>query len=426
MQAFISGLSAQCRSHKLRAEIVLVEWNPPPDRMRLHEILFDPGSDGWLNIRIIEVPRKIHRTLGHSESLNLYQMIAKNVGIRRARGRYVLATNVDILFSDEMIRYLADEGLQESRYYRADRYDVPYDVPSIPTVEAQLAYCRQNLLRINRKAYSVDLRSGKVLRIYPESKQVEDFRRLLWFLGPLIALEFLGRTCGPVLRRMRQQSKRRSRDASAAGRIARGWRTLRKNRLRVDPRFSYIVPLRKINDLRVWTYPFITSLGSSLVRFDLKPNPRFLEIASEILTLPSPRRPQLHTNASGDFTLMSKESWNRVRGYPEFHTYSLHIDSILLYQVHFEGIKEVCLKFPIYHIDHAKGWAPFYFEQDKFYDTMKRGMPSLTYADFLRITEPMVTNQKAIMFNGPDWGLANYELQERNLPPLPSNKGSTT
>ena len=29
-------------------------------------------------------------------------MIAKNVGIRRARGEFVLATNIDILFSSEL------------------------------------------------------------------------------------------------------------------------------------------------------------------------------------------------------------------------------------------------------------------------------------------------------------------------------------
>jgi len=40
-------------------------------------------------------------------------MIAKNVGIRRARGRFVLCTNVDLLFSDKMVRFLAFGRLDE-------------------------------------------------------------------------------------------------------------------------------------------------------------------------------------------------------------------------------------------------------------------------------------------------------------------------
>jgi len=34
-------------------------------------------------------------------------MIAKNVGIRRARGRFVLSTNIDILLSNELVDYIA-------------------------------------------------------------------------------------------------------------------------------------------------------------------------------------------------------------------------------------------------------------------------------------------------------------------------------
>ena len=33
-------------------------------------------------------------------------MIAKNAGIRRARGQFVLATNIDIIFSNELVGFL--------------------------------------------------------------------------------------------------------------------------------------------------------------------------------------------------------------------------------------------------------------------------------------------------------------------------------
>ena len=39
-------------------------------------------------------------------------MIAKNVGIRRARGRFMLATNIDIIFSNELVDWLASGPLE--------------------------------------------------------------------------------------------------------------------------------------------------------------------------------------------------------------------------------------------------------------------------------------------------------------------------
>jgi len=40
-------------------------------------------------------------------------MIAKNVGIRRTRGEFVLATNIDVLFDEGLIAYIASD---DARY----------------------------------------------------------------------------------------------------------------------------------------------------------------------------------------------------------------------------------------------------------------------------------------------------------------------
>ena len=50
--------------------------------------------------------RRLHGCYAHAEALPLYQMIAKNVGPLRARGEFLLATNIDILFSDELMAFL--------------------------------------------------------------------------------------------------------------------------------------------------------------------------------------------------------------------------------------------------------------------------------------------------------------------------------
>jgi hypothetical protein len=70
----------------------------------------------------------------------------------------------------------------------------------------------------------------------------------------------------------------------------------------------------------------------------------------------------LHTNACGDFTLLSKKDWENLKGYPEWALYSWHIDSILIYQAYHNGIQMVNLdsSYPIYHIEHGQGsgWTP--------------------------------------------------------------------
>ena len=149
MQAFTSGWIAQARRHRIPSELILVEWNPPPDRPRLAEALQWPQDFGPCQVRILEVPSELHRRYAHADALPLYQMIAKNVGIRRARGRFVLATNIDLLFSSELADYLAQQRLQPGRMYRIDRHDVLNQVPTDAPMEEQLAYCRTHLIRIN-------------------------------------------------------------------------------------------------------------------------------------------------------------------------------------------------------------------------------------------------------------------------------------
>jgi hypothetical protein len=157
MQIFVNGVIEQCRRQGLDAELIIVEWNPPPERPRLVEALRWPAEFGPCRVRIIEVPPERHRRFRHSETLPLFQMIAKNVGIRRARGRFVLATNVDLILSDELMAFLAARRLEKDRLYRIDRHDVMAEVPAEGTLDEQLAYCRTHLLRIHTRKGSFSL-----------------------------------------------------------------------------------------------------------------------------------------------------------------------------------------------------------------------------------------------------------------------------
>jgi hypothetical protein len=149
MQAFVSGWIAQARRFSIPSELIVVEWNPLPDRPPLAEVLKWPDDLGSCTVRFIEVPSELHSRYAHAEALPLYQMIAKNVGIRRARGRFILATNIDILFSSELAAHIAERKLKSGRMYRIDRYDAMSDIPENAPIEEQLEYCRTHLIRIN-------------------------------------------------------------------------------------------------------------------------------------------------------------------------------------------------------------------------------------------------------------------------------------
>src|SRR5262249_51178682 len=144
-----NALVGQCRRHQLSAELVIVEWNPPSDRSRLAQALRWPPEKGPCGVRILEVPEHLHRRFRHADTMPLFQMIAKNVGIRRAKGRFILATNIDVLMNDELVRFLASGALRPGQMYRIDRHDVRTDVPVAGPVEEQLHYCATHLLRRN-------------------------------------------------------------------------------------------------------------------------------------------------------------------------------------------------------------------------------------------------------------------------------------
>lgn len=183
MQLFVTSLLEQARRHALDSELVFVEWNPPADRPRLAEALDWPADGGPCTMRFIEVPEACHNRFGYSDRLPLFQMIAKNVGIRRARGRFILATNIDILFAEELFSFLASRRLEEGVMYRVDRYDVPPDTPLDMPTQERLAFCRENVIRAYTRYEIANFEPGfpgPIGRIYPYLTPRQALRQRLW------------------------------------------------------------------------------------------------------------------------------------------------------------------------------------------------------------------------------------------------------
>ncbi len=144
MQVFANVLLELAEKYLLDAELIVVEWNPPVNKKTLTRALSWPSRLKSIKIRFITVSPEVHNQLPKSDKMPMFEFLAKNVGVRRAKGEYILATNPDIVFNDETIRFLADKKLLPECFYRIDRYDIKKTVPSDISAREQLVFCENN------------------------------------------------------------------------------------------------------------------------------------------------------------------------------------------------------------------------------------------------------------------------------------------
>ena len=117
-------------------EIVIVEWNPLSHKV-LWNTLVNPNSH--LTIRVIMVPKQIHDQVEHTKfdapganEMSFFLGIAQNVGIRRAKGKFILATNADIIPNRMLMQFLSrPDVLAPDTFYRIYRYDMDRTVPQM-------------------------------------------------------------------------------------------------------------------------------------------------------------------------------------------------------------------------------------------------------------------------------------------------------
>lgn len=333
-QVFIDGLADQVERFGRAVELIIVEWNPPEGSAALCDVLICPAVNG-LTARVITVPRDVHSNLDGSEHLSFYQMIAKNVGIRRATGDAVLATNIDILLSDDVFLD-STQMLRDQCVYRADRADIPFD----PEMAAHPQMLRRTLpIRLNRKTGIYYPGRG---RTYPHVRGV----------GDLVSV-FAHDPVGFVQRAMRWSAN------SGPPGISRYRRAFR-----------------------------------------------------QIVVLP-----RLHLNGCGDFTLMTRNSWAHIRGYPEWEMFSWNLDSLLLYQAAAAGFAFIEFDdHPAFHLEHSAGWSPE--SHVTLFERLDRdGIPVLTDPALTDVASSIWRERRTGRWrtNLPMWGMADIEFMEVRL-----------
>jgi len=148
MQVALSGLLEQLEKHRIESELILVEWNPPPDKPLLKDVLKWPEKLSYCTIRAIVVPPSIHQRYEYSDKIQMNVIAACNCAMRRARGQFILLGGIDLLYSDELMSFIAAKNLRTDAAYRVSRCDVDRNVVQCDTLKEQLVYCRDNIIRI--------------------------------------------------------------------------------------------------------------------------------------------------------------------------------------------------------------------------------------------------------------------------------------
>ena len=90
-------------------DIICVQYNNPENSKPLYKEILGMG------IRWIVVSSEIHKQIGAPDQMTMCEYYAKNIGIRRAQGQFVLTCNPDITFDSQFMRRLVPNTL----YYAA-------------------------------------------------------------------------------------------------------------------------------------------------------------------------------------------------------------------------------------------------------------------------------------------------------------------
>ena len=322
-------------------------------------------------------------------------MIAKNVGIRRARGKYVLATNIDVLFSDELFMCFKKKKLKPGILYRTNRLDIPAEIPNQVFFDQVLDHCKRNFFRINGW-YGTKIVKDAAL------KKQNAWYKIYW--GKIEeGKDFL-------LRIIREQEYRKK--LIKARRLLKTM--IRKSRS------------KNLFDISKWR----TFLNQILSKANRKKSNRrkdfFKNLKREIQNCFFKVKKNRfvffpHTNGCGDFTLLARADWEALRGYPEWPIFSWHLDSLFLYQAFISNKrqKNFASAKPIYHIEHAKGSGYTPEGVDILFKRLKeKGVPYLDTSTLDHLVEELRERRgetETPIYNTESWGLNHHKLEERTL-----------
>jgi hypothetical protein len=317
-------------------------------------------------------------------------MIGKNVGIRRAEGEFILATNIDLLFNDELFYIFSSKKLRSGNLYRIDRSDVGLDFPFEKPFEEQIEFCRANIIRLNKKMGTIDTRSGNINAIgHPSVYYMMRIIMDILIEPPRYVFEILQTFLRYAFEKLQTFL-----------------------RMALNTRY-YLTYFRYAKfDKNIWSAYNNRSASDKFKNTWSASDKLKLSILYNYQMFKRPRR---HTNACGDFTMLAKEDWGNLHAYADWDIFSFHIDSLLCYSACAAGLKERIFPLPAraYHIEHAAGSGFTSEHQAKLWERLDENkIPYISGTEVWSLIDDILSGTRPYQLSGPDWGMPGIALPE--------------
>lgn len=317
LQDCINWFAHYANLYEISSEFLIVNYNPIDSQPQLGTTIIFPRTN-FVDFKLVTVTNAFHNSITNEnirKPVPLYEYVAKNIGIRRATGEYIVSGNPDVIWDESHFKFIARRKLKRSNYYRADRCDFKSATPVLKPSTENLQIIRHAAFKIFMKGYKyeVDISGQTAIKLFLLSVKNQ------WVL---------------------------------------------------------------FKELKKAKYDEISK------KFNLNINYNNVEY-------------QIHTNASGDFFMMHRDNWYRLKGHPENTYLSIHTDSISVAMARYAGLKETVYFFPVYHRDHDRRFVPEKREADV----------EAMYEQFENDAKWMRANNKPIIYNNDNWGYPNEPFE---------------
>ncbi len=123
IKTFVKIVSYLSDKNQIQTELVFVEYNPPENTPLFSESL-GLRTNKYLSIEFIIVPKEFHQKISTHSKIPVLEYVAKNIGIKRSSGIYILATNPDVIISDGIFKFINSTSIDNKHFYRVDRNDI--------------------------------------------------------------------------------------------------------------------------------------------------------------------------------------------------------------------------------------------------------------------------------------------------------------
>lgn len=294
------------------------------------------------HVMYCEVTPEVHNAIPDANIRKIQDYIARNIGLRYGTAPFGMVLNQDIFISSSILEEISKKRLSPFHFYRADRCDF------------NLESCK--------------------------GKPAPEFEKLA------LANTFV------VHRRHATNYHDISFNVTGDTLTANGSRPEPGDT--IDPNNNVIY----CTGARTWNIEDRTAFSKKTQATSNEPREQYYFHHQYYVTH------CLHTNASGDFVIASKEAWAKIHGFPEDPHFYMQTDAYGIFQLFAAGYDQAIFMQPhrIFHADHDRGGRAGFVEPE--------------YVDHEKKFNEILKGKAFYCFNDAHWGLNQYALRFKNHP----------